>query len=314
MDDCSGMYRYNTRAMCAAGEMSFTEPISESSLFYLSCGLHSLNELNDRILRVVAHALRRRIIKCLQDRDLSFTELLSMAGESNHGDLGYHLRTLKEFVELDPSKRKYYLTDKGRLLAVLIGDFRSITSADAEYAKYVRNLRLGDHAVAFYTTDAFKHKISFPYLEAGLQKGEAVAYLVSENKLDSEIREAKKHGIDLSDLQKEAFSIMSAYKWYVEKGEAQAETIMANFLNLLKDKKKAGFTGLRVTSEIDVFVDYAKTAELLRYEELVGRHINMDVCALCLYSGDRFGEEQFIQAYKLHGHLISEGIAGKTVL
>jgi DNA-binding transcriptional ArsR family regulator len=272
-----------------------------------------LNEWNDRILKAIAHPVRRRIIQCLQDRDLSFIELLNIVGKSNHGDFGYHLRTLKEFVELDPSKRKYHLTDRGRLLAGVIGDIRSITSINSEYARYAQNLRLGDHAAAFYTTEDFKSKISFPYLKAGLLKREAVAYLVSENKLDSEIREAQRYGIDLSNLQKEAFTIMSAYEWYMEKGKAQPETIINNWMALLEEKKKDGFTGLRVAAEVDVFVDYVKTTELLRYEELLGRQFNMDFVALCLYNRDRYDEGQFIQAYRAHGQLLSKGIVGKTI-
>jgi DNA-binding transcriptional ArsR family regulator len=272
-----------------------------------------LNDLNGRIIKAIAHPIKRRIIECLQDGNLSFIELLNMVGESDHGNFGYHLRTLKEFVELEPSKRKYRLTDRGRLLVGLIRDIRSITLIDSEYAKYVQNLRLGDHAVAFYTTDDFERKISFACLKAGLLQREAVVYLVSENKLDSEIREIQRYGIDLSSLQKEAFSIMSAYEWYVKKGKAQAETITTNWMTLLEEKKKAGFTGLRVVAEVEVFVDYAKTTELLRYEELVGRQINVDLCALCLYAEDRFDEKQFIQAGRLHGHLISNGIVGKMI-
>ena len=70
---------------------------------------------------------------------------------------------------------------------------------------------------------------------------------------------------------------------------------------------------MRAVAEVEVFVDYAKTAELLRYEELVGRQINVDLCALCLYARYRLDEKQFIQAGGLHGHLISNGIVGKMI-
>lgn len=107
---------------------------------------------------------------------------------------------------------------------------------------------------------------------------------------------------------------MSAYQWYLEEGKAQGETIIANWLTLLKEKKSTGFTGLRVAGEVQVFVDHAKTRELLKYERLLGRQLTMNMCTLCLYDSKRFDQEQFIQVCNSHGHLISKGIVGRTIV
>ena len=160
----------------------------------------SLREYDDKILRAMVHPIKRRIIECLQDASLSFTELLDEIPEINHGKFGYHLRTLRAFVELEPSTAKYRLTNRGKLLATCIRDIHSITSVNKGYAKYAQDLRFGDHAVAFYTTEDFKRNITFPYLKAGLQKREAVVYIGSENRLDKEIREIQRYGIDLNNL------------------------------------------------------------------------------------------------------------------
>ena len=133
-----------------------------------------------------------------------------------------------------------------------------------------------------------------------------------ENRIEKEIREIQRYGVDLNNLKKEAFTIISAYQWYLEEGKAQGETIIANWLTLVKEKEKAGFTGLRVAGEMEVFVDYMETAELMKYEELLGRQLNFNMCGLCLYDRDIFDEDQFTQAYKSHSHLISKGIAGRT--
>lgn len=241
-------------------------------------------------------------------------ELLNAVGVSNHGRFGYHLRTLRAFVELEPSTGKYRLTERGRLLVGLIRDSQAITAMNKEYTRYVQELGIGDHALALYATEDFKREISFSFIKAGLLKEEAVLYLVLENKLDLEVREIQKYGIDLGQLQKGAFTIMSAYEWFIERGKAQAETIIANWLELNKQKKKAGFTGLRVAGETAVFFDYAKSNELLRYEELLGRQLETKMCGLCLYDGDRLNEEQFIRAYNAHGHIIQKGVVGKTLV
>lgn len=109
-----------------------------------------MNAWNNEMQRAMAHPIRRRIVELLRDADLSFVELLNAVSESNHGKLGYHLRTLKTFVELVPSTNKYRLTDRGRLLDACIRDFRFIILTRKELAQYAQHLRLGDHAVGFY--------------------------------------------------------------------------------------------------------------------------------------------------------------------
>ena len=287
--------------------------MNEDIMFYNGCWIVAdLNEWNGDSQKALAHPIKRRIIECLQDRNLSFTELQNIIVEKNHGKFGYHLRSLREFVELDPLTRKYHLTSRGKLLAGTIQSFRLITLPNHEYAKYVQSLSFGDHGVVFYTEEDFKRAISFPFLKAGIARNEAVVYLVLESKLGSETREIERYGLNLDKLPKKAFTLMSAYEWYLEKGKADAETIITNWQALLHEKMKAGFKGLCVAGETEVFVDYAKTTELLRYEALLDRQPTMNTVVLCLYKRDRFTDEQFVQAYHSHGHLICKGIAGKT--
>ena len=273
-----------------------------------------LNTWNSSLQKAMAHPTKRKIIECLMDADLSFTELLNMVGPINHGKFGYHLRALKGFVELEPSTKRYRLTDKGRILAGLIRDFSLAASMNEEYARYVENFVFGDHAFALYASEDFKRQISLPFLKAGLVRGEAVVYLVAEDKLDSEVRNIQRSGVDFNKLRKGAFTVMSAYEWYVDKGKAQAKTLVTNALQFLKEKEKSGFAGLRGAGEVEVFFDYAKSQEMFRYEELLGRHFTVNVCALCLYNVDRLEEGQFVRVYRAHGHIIQKGVVGRTVV
>lgn len=275
----------------------------------------ALNLWNNEIHRALAHPIRRCVIQSLRNRNLSFTELLKCTGINNHGKIGFHLRALHKLVELDPSTGKYRLTDRGKLASDLIENIHLTLSKgeqDTRLIDYAQNLRLRDHAVLFYHTEDFKRKILFPFLEAGVSKGEAVIYLTPEYKLNSETREIQKYGIDLD--RQEAFIIMSADEWYLKKGKAQAKTITTNWLTLIKEKQKAGFTGTRVAGEMEVFFNYTKTEELLRYEKSLGRKLTVNMCALCLYNINRLGENQFIQVINSHGHLISKDMVGKTTI
>ena len=171
----------------------------------------------------MSHPTNRGIIDCLRDHSLSFTDLMNKVGNSDHGRFGYHLRMLREFVELESITKKYRLTDKGKLLSAVIRDFRFLTSGANEASRYAKNLRIGDHAVALYDNEDFERRISFPFLKAGLSRGEATVYVVSEDKLDSEVRELQKYGIDFDGLPKGAFTVISAYEWFLEKGESQSQ-------------------------------------------------------------------------------------------
>lgn len=203
-------------------------------------------EWDDKIQKALAHSIRRRIIECLQEKDLSFQELLGCLAIGNHGRLGFHLRKLSGLVEREILTNKYHLTDRGQLAGELIWDTRFLTRRAVkdlthEPTRYVRRLRFGDHAILFYDKEDVKRKIAFSFLEAGLLKGEAVAYLVSECKMDSEIQEIQeiqRYGITTDHSRNEAFTIMSAYEWYIKKGKAQADMLIANICRRLLKRSK----------------------------------------------------------------------------
>jgi len=276
-----------------------------------------LKDWDDKIHNALAHPIRRRIIECLQMNELSFPELLKRVGVGNHGKFGFHLKALKGLIERVPSTDKYRLTERGQLAGELIWDIRfSIERGGRDLAseptRYVRRLKFGDHAVFYYDTEEVKREITFPFLEAGLPRGEAVVYFVPEQKMDSESKAMQRYGISAGYIRNGSATIMSADDWYLKKGKAQGKTIIANAQRLLKEKQKVGFTGLRVAAEMAVFLDNAKVEELIRYEAMLGRQFDFDVCALCIYDMNDLEEKQVIQLNKYHGHEIFKDMALKT--
>jgi len=155
-------------------------------------GVSAVQVWDDDIYKAMAHPIRRVIIESLYEKGaLSFYELLKCTVLLNHGKLGFHLRTLKGFIEREPSTMKYRLTERGQLAGELIWDIRFRMKKGGpniahEPTRYVQRLKLGDHAILFYDTADIQHEMCFPFLKAGLLKGEAVVYVTSENKLRSE--------------------------------------------------------------------------------------------------------------------------------
>lgn len=273
-----------------------------------------------RALEAVSHPFRRLVIEYLSEKgESSFSQLQGCIAKTNHGWLGFHIRKLMAlgFVEHLRSTRRFRLTEKGRLAAELVWDTRFLIARKGvdlahEPARYVRHLGFGDHAVLFYETEEMRRGLSFPFLLSGLLKGESVVNVVSEHKVDLEGREIERYGIGVDQFPREALTVVSAGEWYLRKGEALAEKIIAGWITLLKDRLKAGFTGLRVAAEVNDFSEHVKSKELFRYEAALDRQFPPNFCGLCLYDARRLDEESLIQLRKSHGHMIFKGIALKT--
>jgi DNA-binding transcriptional ArsR family regulator len=277
-----------------------------------------VKDWDNEVHKALAHPIRRRIIECLQEKGvLTFNDLLKYTSMYNHGRLGFHLRALKGLIEHEPSTNRYNLTDRGFLASELICDIRLTLAKDTldlnhNPTRYVRRLSSNDHAILFYNTEEIKRQITYTFLEAGHLKGDAIVYIVSEHKLDFESQEIQKYGINSDNLHEKALTILSADEWYIKKGKAQAKTILDNWLTLLKEKQKMGFTELRVAAEMEVFFNYAKNKELLAYEAVLGKQLAPAMCALCLYDAHKLEEQEFIQLNHSHSHSIFKGIAFKT--
>jgi DNA-binding transcriptional ArsR family regulator len=138
-------------------------------------------DATSNLLKILSHPLRRRIIKCLAEQgSLSFNDLLKLINSRNHGELGFHLRAMKDLIE-KKSSGEYSLTNKGLLAANLLDNISLILSGatqDLSYSpiRYAQRLVLGEHAFLSSDSETTKKDIYFPYLKAGLENGEAAVF------------------------------------------------------------------------------------------------------------------------------------------
>ena len=245
---------------------------------------------------------------------MPFAQLMDSVGYVGSRDkFSQQLKWLEGFIEVDPETKKYYLTYRGKLLASVMADFRNRIAVENKRLRYIKQLKLGDHAFAIYNDEDFKRNIVFPFLKIGLARNNTAVYVTSEETLDSEVSALERHGVQLDGLPKEAFTVMTNFEWYLQKGRAEPKTILANWMRLLKEKKNAGFTGICAAGEMSTFVDNGLSRELLEYEEALGRQLNLDVCGVCLYNRRLFEEVDASRVFQSHGHVISEELVGKAV-
>jgi hypothetical protein len=274
--------------------------------------MNNASHWDDKIHRAMTNSIKRKIIDSLSKENMSFTQIQNSIGDvGDHGKLGYHLRTLREFVEFDTEQRKYRLNDRGELLARIMRDYRSQLSKVPEYSTYIQGLKPGAHVLCLYSDNEFKRQIVFPFIKTGLSRGYAGAYFASEHKLDSDVKAIKEYGIDLDTIPEAAFTVMSSREWYLRKGKAEPETMRINMERLVREKKGAGFVGLVVSGEAGVLIENGFGEECVKYEESVGRQLPSDRYAVCLYNYNMLKENINNRILNSHGHIITKDLVGK---
>jgi hypothetical protein len=260
------------------------------------------------IHRAFAHPIRRCIINRLQEKQvLTFEDLRKYCITKDHGKLGFHLRLMRGLVEHYSSAKGYSLTDRGLLAGkILLNIKEEIEKTQEEWltpVRFVQRLKFGDHVTLFYDEEQVRDEIVYQYLKRGLLNGEASLYLVPEHRVDNEKRKIEKYGINNDNFPEETVTLMSAEEWYLRKGKAQAKTIINNWRELLKEKQKAGYTGVRGVGEMEPFFDYSRKI-LFKYEKELGRQFKTNLSAICCYNGSKLNADEFLELISHHGNSI----------
>jgi len=265
----------------------------------------------DEMFLILRHPLRRRILALLWEHDLTFRGI-SQKCSPNHGGLGYHLRAMRKMVRHDPRGAVYTLTGEGRRAQESLIQLRRTyekrrldlkVTPEFNPVRYVEKLSDGDHALLLHTDEAVAFAWSHAFLKAGILRGMAAVYLVSERRMTRAARELSMNDIKTEELEKDgAFVMMCSEEWYLRRGKASADTIIANWSRLIDEKVKAGYRGIQAAGEADVFVENAKTAELLAYENKLGRVLRKDLCGLCMCGGRGLEPDLVMSLIAAHGH------------
>ena len=264
---------------------------------------------------VLAHPLRREILDFLFEESRSFAEI-SSACKVDNGQLGYHLRSMKDLVRHD--SKVYSLTEKGRLVCEWLNetylDLESLlldleVSAENNPIRYAPRLKQSDHAILLYEDEARKRAVVLSFLKAGLSKGNAALYLISEKRRDHEVKWLRRTFEIREAEQRQALTIMSSEEWYLQRGKASADTIISNAMKLGNEKMVEGYPGLQSVTEMKPLVENVKWSELVDYETRLQRKLPPMYCGMCVYEAHKLLPDQFISIIKAHGQGIFHSLA-----
>ncbi len=152
-----------------------------------------------------------------------------------------------------------------------------------EITEFLREMKLGTHAILIYGTPENKHDVLFSHLGFGANEG--LAYICSEENPE-QIREGmRRFGIDVDGLkEKSRLAIRNYDEFYIVNGRVDTARIMDQWSDLAWKCTVTGLKGLRAAGETSCFFRQGKVRELTRYEYALHRKLELSIEAICAYS------------------------------
>jgi len=187
-----------------------------------------------------------------------------------------------------------------------------------EIVDFVKELKATDHVIMFYSKPEDKREVLFTYLKAGLDHGEAAAYVAAQESPDEIIDSMRSFGVNVDRFQKSgALRVLSYKDFYFKGGKFSIQETMKLWKTLLDEVAAKGFKGLRVTGEMACFFEKKMVKELLEYENALHRVLELPLTAICAYDADSVAKEGrgglYLDLIKAHRSVIIAGPAGGVV-
>jgi hypothetical protein len=157
---------------------------------------------------------------------------------------------------------------------------------------YVSEMKPKDHLILLYASPEDKHFVLFTYIKAGLERGEAAAYVASQE-TPQQIRIAmQEYGIDVKRYESNgALRIIDYRNWYIIGGGFDPSRTLDYWKKLIDESKKNGFKGLRVTGEVSCFFDNEIVEDLMEYENSLHKKLEIPMMAICAYDKALFKQQ-----------------------
>ena len=182
----------------------------------------------------------------------------------------------------------------------------------SEILDFVRKMKATDHVIMFYSKPEDKHLVLFTYLKAGLDKGEAAAYIAGQESPDQIRKAMRRFGIDVDELEKAGALHVTDYRdWHIIGDRFNLSKTTSLWKKLYDESMAKGFKGLRVTGETACFFEKGMVKELVEYEKALHRVLEIPMTAICAYDTDvvanEGGGELYLDLIKAHGTVIFAG-------
>jgi hypothetical protein len=190
-------------------------------------------------------------------------------------------------LPIDSRKRKIYEQSRAEIsAAIYMGLERD------KIISFVTEMKPKDHLIFLYTSPEDKHFVLFTYLKTGLERGEAAAYVASQETPQQVKRAMQEYGIDVKRYESSrALRIIDYKDWYIIGGGFDPSRTLDYWKKLIDESKKKGFKGLRVTGEMSCFFDNGIVEDLMEYENSLHKKLAIPMMAICAYDRALFSRQ-----------------------
>ena len=158
------------------------------------------------------------------------------------------------------------------------------TEGMSEVKKFAKGMKPQDHVILFYSSPIMKRELLFSFLKDGLENGEAVTYVTSQ-----ETPEQIMVGMRTADIDVEPLSASRALHVYPQDvvyyidGHFDSGRTKRILQRWHDEALRDGFKRLRPAQEVSCFFEHGSLSELVAYEQSLHREPNFPVRGICAY-------------------------------
>jgi len=178
-------------------------------------------------------------------------------------------------------------------------------------------LETGSHGIVFYRSPNEKHDVLFNFLQAGVQKGKGAIYVPSQETSKQIRRHMEDFGMNVKALEKDGvLKIFDYTDWYIVDGEVDGSRTIMLAQRVFDEATEIGLKGLHACGEAACFFEHEKEKELVEFEVMIGRKLDLPVTVLCAYDVNHaksLEEKLFFSLIKAHGPVVTSSFAQEVV-
>ena len=177
-----------------------------------------------------------------------------------------------------------------------------------ETVNFSKEMKPTEHVILFYSKPELKRQLLFSYLMEGLDKGEAAAYVASQETPDEIKTTMSAFGIDVERSERTgALRVIPYTQWYYLEGYFDEARTRQLWQKLYDDVMAKGFKGLRVTGETHCFFEHGHVAELVAYEKSLHREVELPMAVICTYDVNEVPTQTFHDLIAAHSNSLFLG-------
>lgn len=171
------------------------------------------------------------------------------------------------------------------------------------------DLKLGDHAAYFFTTNVERLGFVIPYLVYGLRRNERCMYIAEDNSVPLIYQKLEAAGVDVdTEHRRGALAVLTKRETYLRHGMFEPERMVSDLHKEVRFSLEHGFAGLRASGEMSWALDLPSVlARLVEYEQELQATWPSEFGGLCQYDVTRFPPELIAKMKRIHAVYVEDG-------